>query len=291
MSRKKLVSKNAGGGVKDLPLRRSYEREALEVRGKHKDKNVVRPMDRMNTEEAMKLATKVKPDDYTIEQWRRACLIDLAESGEDRADREKFLLPIRTPEGRLSFELLAEAERQLYEKKLDVPTEKQREAAARIIDITRGERTVLSEQQEEERQLTKDNPNGMRLSQSHGSRADEIMVALPGYSRTEAVRLAAQEEEQEITLADVESYAKEKGIPADGDAYRSLAMERMIRAQAHGVPVESTVDEEAEMERIAESRGLEVPEMPQVAASEATAEVEEHDAELEKIAKERGYAV
>jgi imidazolonepropionase-like amidohydrolase len=116
-------------------------------------------------------------------------------------------------------------------------------------------------------------------------------VALPGYSRTEAVRLAAQEEEQEITLADVESYAKEKGIPADGDAYRSLAMERMIRAQAHGVPVESTVDEEAEMERIAESRGLEVPEMPQVAASEATAEVEEHDAELEKIAKERGYAV
>jgi hypothetical protein len=276
MTRKKLVSKNAGGGAKDLPLRRSYEREALEVRGKHKDKNVVRPMDRMNTEEAMKLATKVKPDDYTIEQWRRACLIDLAESGEDRADRSKFLLPIRNPDGNLNLQLLADAEAALYAgKPKEASIEQRRAAAAKIMEITGGDRMGVTASVKEESIAT-----ALQLSGADGydfapetteeevklSSAEPTVKEIEAYAKehdmdfgfaartmlserkvdqlhmvndegqevseekespvAEQVRLTHSQQEQDITPEDLEEFAKEKNIPADGDAYRALVAER-----------------------------------------------------------------
>jgi hypothetical protein len=58
--KKKLAKKASGGGAGDLPLRRSYERAALEARGKHKDVSQVKPQDRITAEEAreMKLTGK-----------------------------------------------------------------------------------------------------------------------------------------------------------------------------------------------------------------------------------------
>jgi hypothetical protein len=58
MPRKKLAKKNAGGGAGDVPLRRSYEREALEQRGKYPDPREVKPTDRTTSKEAMKMTAE-----------------------------------------------------------------------------------------------------------------------------------------------------------------------------------------------------------------------------------------
>jgi hypothetical protein len=83
MSRKKLWKKSSGGGFA-LPLRRSFEREVLEQRGKYGDPREIRPRDRATEEEVRKMK-------LTRREQRLA-----------EMDREIALNEIRNDEVRLS---------------------------------------------------------------------------------------------------------------------------------------------------------------------------------------------
>jgi hypothetical protein len=127
----------------------------------------------------MKLTTKTKPkpEDYDLRQWRRATLIDLSTGLEDHADRSKYLLPIRNPDGSLSFDLLAQAERDLYSgKPKNVPLEKRREAAGIIARIAGGEgRLARYASEATEPSEAKEVTTSMKLSEPTNEQVETYM--------------------------------------------------------------------------------------------------------------------
>jgi len=298
MPKKKLARKTGGGGAGPMPIRRRYERDAVEGRGKYPDPHEVRPRDRITSKEAMKLTTKAKPDDYDLAQWRRAALIDLSTGPDDEADRSKFLLPIRNPDGSLNFALLAEAETTLFAGgPKEAPIEKRRAAAETIIQIAGGgTRTVaLSDVLTGHGQQEVDMDNDrMRLAQSLNARADEIMVS-QNASYTEAVKLAAHEQEEDVTLADLEAYAEKKGIEPDGDAYRALQQDRLHRAQAYATPSEAGPNhqdlqiEALQIKRTAEARGYDTSGVQDAAVGVGRFNADKENRELREALEARGH--
>ncbi len=72
--------------------------------------------------------------DYTIEQWRRACLIDM---GGDRENKSNFKLPVREPDGAVNRNGVHAAAAALAGARggVQAPPEQKRKAARALIRL------------------------------------------------------------------------------------------------------------------------------------------------------------
>jgi hypothetical protein len=86
MPKKRRWRNNAGGATFNLPMRRSYEREAVEQRGKHPDPREIKPTDRPTTKEVMELSSDAQ-------RQQRLAELKLSEmrNDPDRAQRAQSL--------------------------------------------------------------------------------------------------------------------------------------------------------------------------------------------------------
>ena len=111
----------------------------------------------------------------------------------------------------------------------------------------------------------REDPERMQLAQSVNARADALMQE-QGITYPEAVKLAAQKQgAAEPSVGEVEEYMKEHEIEDFGQATREVARERGMVQQpvdnsVGGAPStgSSPTDEEAEIKRIAKERGYDL---------------------------------
>lgn len=76
-----------------------------------------------------------KPGDYSIEQWRRACLIDTGQGDED--SKERYRLPVREPSGTVNRNGVHAAAARINQ--VDVSTDLKRRAARALVRLYRSE--------------------------------------------------------------------------------------------------------------------------------------------------------